>query len=73
MSSERFGRGVFRSSGQQLLGSLVVLLVAYPFFEDLPGGVYVVSSSFSLVLLSSLLAVGGRRRVLRALYLSLRR
>ena len=66
MGYDRFKKGLFRFSGHQLLGSLVVLLVAYPFFENLPGGDYIASSLFSVVLLSSLFAVGGRRRVLFA-------
>jgi hypothetical protein len=63
MGSTRTKKGLFRFSGQQLLGSLVALLMAYPFFQNLPGGDYIASSLFSLVLLSSLFAVGGRRRV----------
>jgi hypothetical protein len=66
MINGRLKKGVFRFSGQQLLGSLVVLLIAYPFFEALPSGDYLASILFSLVLLSSLFAVGGRRRVLIA-------
>jgi len=61
-----FKKGLFRFSGRQLLASLVALLVAYPFFESFPGGDYLASSLFSVVLLSSLFAVGGRRRVLIA-------
>lgn len=57
-------RGLFWFSGRQLLGSLVVLFVAYPFFCDQPWGEIAISGFVTVMLLSALLAVGGRRRIL---------
>jgi hypothetical protein len=54
----------FRYSAVQLLGSLVLLFVAAPFLEDIPGGEFVEAVLLSLVMVLGVLAVGGRRRVL---------
>src|SRR4051812_46371140 len=62
MSRER-SRGMFRFSGQQLLATLVLFLVAFPFLEQWRWGDYAASVLFSLILLSSVLAVGDRRGV----------
>jgi hypothetical protein len=56
--------GLFRFSGRQLLLALLLLLIAYPFFEDLPWGDFALSSLVTFVLISALLAVGGRRGAL---------
>jgi voltage-gated potassium channel len=57
-------RGVFRSSGRQLLAMLVALFVSFPFLDALSWGDNAINLLFSLVMLSALLAVGGGRRVL---------
>lgn len=62
--SKIFVEGVFRSSGRQLLVSLIVLFVSYPFISGCEWGDIAVDVMFSFALLSALLAVGGRRRVL---------
>ena len=66
MHRPTFRPGLFRFSGQTLLGSLIFLLVALPFLEDLRWGRLAGSALFSLMILSALLAVGGRRGVLVA-------
>lgn len=55
-------RGVFRSSGRQLLGILVALFIVFPFLDAASWGDTVFNWCFSAVLLSALLAVGGGRR-----------
>lgn len=57
-------KGLFRSSGLQLLLSLVVLFVSYPFLDGVPHGEAITSALFTYVMLTALLAVGGRPRVL---------
>ena len=58
-------RGVFRFSGRQLLITLIVLFVVFPFVEPYAWGNAAVSLLFTLVMLSALLAVGGgKHRVL---------
>lgn len=57
-------KGLFRSSGPQLLVSLVLLFVAYPFLEGWSAGPVVASWLFTYVMFSALFAVGGRPRVL---------
>lgn len=56
--------GFARFSAVELLIALVLLIVAMPFLEDLPGGDLVEAILFSIVLGSAVLAVGGRRRML---------
>ena len=56
----------FRYSGVALLAALVFLLIITPFVEDLPRGDLVEAALMSLVLVSAVLAVGGRRRTLLA-------
>jgi hypothetical protein len=48
----------------QLLVALGLLFVAFPFVEEVKGGNVIVSVLFSLVLLSAVLAVAERKRVL---------
>jgi hypothetical protein len=60
------GQGVFRLSMAHLLGALVLLLVTAPFVMDLPAGPFIESGLLTLVLLTAVLAVGGRRRTLFA-------
>lgn len=55
-------RGVFRFSGRQLLATLILLFVAFPFMESFAWGESAVSLLFTVVMLSALLAVGDRGR-----------
>ncbi len=64
MPKEKFMRGFYRFSGRQLLLALVFLLVAYPFIDDLSWGEFALSFIITFVLISALLAVGGRRGAL---------
>lgn len=48
----------------QLLVALGLLFIAFPFVEEVKGGNVIVSILFSLVLLSGVIAVGERKRVL---------
>lgn len=59
-------KGLFRFSGQTLLGSLIFLFIAYPFVDEVKWGQPGASLLFTFILLASLLAVGGRRGVLIA-------
>src|SRR5262245_33038066 len=56
--------GVRRLSIAHFLVALVVLLVTVPFVEPLPNGRPIEAALMTLVLLSAVLAVGGRRRML---------
>jgi hypothetical protein len=56
-------RGVFRSSGRQLLVLLVALFLSFPFLDSLSWGDDAVNLLFTVVMLSALLAVGGRKWV----------
>jgi hypothetical protein len=56
-------RGMFRFSARQLLASLILFLLVYPFVEQWPSGDYIASALFSFILFSSVLAVGGRRGI----------
>ncbi|MEO8350097.1 MAG: potassium channel family protein [Chthoniobacteraceae bacterium] len=61
----RFTRlGFLRFSAVELLIAQVVLFVASPFVEGLPGGAIVEAILMTFVLVSAVLAVGGRRRML---------
>jgi hypothetical protein len=53
--------GVFRLSGAQFLVALVILLVALPFLDETPNGALMEGILLTLVLLSAVVAVGGRR------------
>jgi hypothetical protein len=55
-------RGWFRYSGVELLIALIALLVTAPLVEDLPAGDAIESALLTLVMVSSVLAIGGRRR-----------
>jgi voltage-gated potassium channel len=56
--------GVWRFSGIELLGMLIVFIFAMPFVEDFSLGRSIEPILLTLLLVSALLAVGGRRRVL---------
>ncbi len=58
------GRGVFRFSGRQLLVTLIIFFISFPFLNDAAWSGPIFSWLFTLVLFSALLAVGGRRRVM---------
>jgi Ion channel len=53
-----------RYSTVKLLVALVLLFVVTPFIEDLPRGDLIEAVLLTLVMVSSVLAVGGRRRIL---------
>ena len=64
-TSARFRRmGLFRLSMPQFLASLVLLLVATPFVEDLKSGEVIESVLMTLVLVLGVMAVGKNRRTL---------
>lgn len=56
--------GFRRYSGAQFLGALILLIVTIPFVRHLEIGEGIEAVLLSLVLLSAVLAVGGRRRTL---------
>jgi hypothetical protein len=56
--------GVTRYSTIKLLIALGLLFIATPFIEDLPNGDLIAAVLLTLVMISSVLAVGGRRRTL---------
>jgi hypothetical protein len=56
--------GTFRYSGIELLAVLALLFLSAPFIEDLPNGDLIEAGLISGVMVSSVLAVGGRRRAL---------
>src|SRR6266478_5844730 len=56
--------GLRRFSMVQLLIALVLLFFFVPFVEEIKGGALIVSALLSLVLLSAVLAVASRRRML---------
>ena len=55
--------GVWRYSFVELLAALIALFAVTPFVEDLPRGDLIEGGIMTLVLISALLAVGGRRKV----------
>ncbi len=59
-----FRVGAFRFSAVELLVALVLLFVSAPLVEDLPGGDLIEVILLTLVMVSAVLAVGGRRRTL---------
>jgi hypothetical protein len=60
-----FRPGAFRYSAVEPLVALGILFLSAPFVEDLPGGGLIEAVLMSVVMVSSVLAVGGRRRTLR--------
>src|SRR5262245_9217961 len=58
--------GVRRLSVMHFLIALVVLLVVIPFVDQFANGDLIEAALLTLVLLSAVLAVGGRRRTLLA-------
>jgi hypothetical protein len=56
--------GLLRFSSVELLATLILLFIVTPFLEDLPHGDIVETILMTLVLVSGMLAVGGRRRTL---------
>jgi ion channel len=58
--------GFRRYSGAQLLGALILLIITVPFVRHLKIGTGIEAVLLSVVLLSAVLAVGGRRRTLVA-------
>ena len=61
------GAGLFRFSMAQFLAALILLLVAYPFVVELQGGDVIVDILMMILLISAVLAVGGRSWVLTIL------
>jgi hypothetical protein len=57
--------GAFRYSAVELLVALAILFLSAPFIEDLPGGDFIEAVLMTAVMVSSVLAVGGRRRTLQ--------
>jgi Ion channel len=56
--------GLFRFSVAQFLGSLVVLLVSYPFITDLDHGLLIENVLMMVILVLAVLAAGGRNWLL---------
>ena len=56
--------GIYRHSSAHFLAALVLIFVTAPFIEDLRGGELIEAVLMTVVLLSAVLAVGGRRRTL---------
>jgi Ion channel len=59
--------GVFRYSMTHFLAALIVLVVTYPFVEELADGDFIENVLMMVLLISAVLAVGGRRRTLTIL------
>ena len=53
--------GIFRLSGAQFLSALAILLVAMPFLNETPNGMLMEGGLLTIVLLSGVAAVGGKR------------
>ena len=56
--------GIYSHSAAHFLAALVLIFVTAPFIEDLRGGELIEAVLMTVVLLSAVLAVGGRRRTL---------
>lgn len=56
--------GTWRFSAVELLASLVLLFVSAPFVEDLPRGDLIEAGLLTVVMVSAVMAVGGRRQTL---------
>jgi voltage-gated potassium channel Kch len=63
-ATRRLNEGVFRYSVAHFLVALVLLLVSVPLVEEFIGGEILESILITVVLLSAVIAVGGRRRSL---------
>jgi hypothetical protein len=63
-STQGFRWGALRFSSVELLIALMLLFLSTPFIEDLPYAKAIESVLVTLVFLSAVLAVGGRRRTL---------
>ncbi len=63
----RLRSGVFRFSAAQFLVALILLLVLYPFITELKHGEIIESALMMIILISAVLAVGGRRSLLAVL------
>jgi Ion channel len=61
--------GLFRFSAANLLVALILLLVLYPFVMELEHGEVIESSLMMIILISAVVAVSGRSRVLAVLLL----
>jgi hypothetical protein len=59
--------GLFRFSAAQFLAALILLLVSYPFIIELKHGEIIESALMMIILISAVLAVGGRSAVLTVL------
>lgn len=57
-------RGISRHAGTYFLAALLLIFVTAPFTEDLRGGELIEAVLMTAVLLSAVMAVGGRRRTL---------
>lgn len=66
-SETRARPGLFRFSAGQFLVALILLLVLYPFIIELKHGEVIESALMMIILISAVLAVGGRSRVLTVL------
>ncbi len=62
--SAGFRPGTWRFSAVELLASLVLLFVSAPFVEDLPRGDLIEAGLLTVVMVSAVMAVGGRRQTL---------
>jgi len=58
------GSGISRNAGAYFLAALLLIFVTAPFTEDLRGGELIEAVLMTAVLLSAVLAIGGRRRTL---------
>jgi hypothetical protein len=56
--------GLKRFSSIELLAALIALFAVTPFVEDLPGGDLIEACITTVVLVSAMLAIGGRRQIL---------
>ena len=56
--------GIYRHSAAHFLAALVLIFVTAPFIERLHGGELIEAVLMTVVLLSAVLAIGGRRRTL---------
>jgi hypothetical protein len=57
-------RGILRHTGSYFLVALLLIFVTAPFIEDVRGGELIEAVLMTAVLLSAVLAIGGRRRTL---------
>lgn len=64
LPAEDVSTGAFRFSVAYFLAALVLLYVTAPFVQSMPNGILIEAVLMTLVLLSAVLAVSGRRRTL---------